>query len=574
MRIAVLGSSRSGSDPRTIRLVNTLVSADHDVTFISAGAVDNHLKQVVEKVVRVDTRWPKGQRGLAAQIRKLNPGWFRTWLAGRRMLVALEQASPAVVYPTNEELALLADTTGFPISTDPGLRARIANDFTELALSDPDLSGIPAMPGDSRVPPLPTSPEAGRHAGKRVVMCYHPTDTNPARYLRAAFERAGVHVDHRYPEVDLATIPDDTAALIFVESPYPAIKVTGYAPCPVVYWVHHGEHHLYQNLRLARQYKADAVLLAHSWHLGHRFAVPTHRFPFAVPTEMIREPIPWQERSIEVAMIGAGFGDETERYSQRRGIADEVRSVLGTEHVVFEGGLSPEEVFRIYGGSKVVVDEGGELHRPITMRVFEAMGSGATLVTEPAPGLGQLFDEATEFLPLDVDDVVGSLQLDTRAAEIATAGHDRAVGYHTYDHRVDQLFDTVRDIARIPQTHEAVVQPFGSPVRRFAEIDSLGCSDANETAWLASSYVVRLHQDIVQTGSKVDAVILTNEDGVTDDLLDRANRYVFCSPSLASTVQSMLATADRHFTEVLSEDVAIFDFEVAGYIVRDTPWQT
>lgn len=569
MRVAVLGSSRSGSDPRTIRLVNTLAWAGHDVTFISVGSASRQIAQTAGHVVTVDTRWPRSRGGPSDQLRRFNPTWFRSWLAERRTLGALVGASPEVVHPTNERMARIADNAGFPVSVDPKSRIRVENDFAELALEDPSLSGALLVSQQDVAGGVPSVPISGRHEGKRVTMCYNATDTNPGRYLRAAFERAGVHVDHRYPSVDLSTILSDSDAVLFVESPYPAVEVVGATDRPVIYWVHHGEHHLNQNLRLARRYRADVVLLAHSWHLGYRFHIPMTRFPFGVPIEMIREPVPWQNRSIDAAMIGAGFGEQGERYHRRRRVADQSSSLLGAGRTRFEGGLTPEAVFDTYGDSKVVVDEGGELHRPITMRVFEAMGSGATLVTDPAPGLDQLFDNATDFQTLDLDDVVGSMELATTAEEVAAAGQHRAMDRHTYDHRVDEFFDIVEQAQKAPAIADAPPSPFGPTVDRFAEIDSIGCSEASSSSWFGSSYVVRLHQDIIRMGAAVDAVILAPEDAVSSELLCRAHRYVISSASLTSTVRAMLTDADRSFKETGSSDVAIFDFEVPGYLARD-----
>ncbi len=56
MRIAVLGTSRSGTDPRTIRLVTSLAAAGNDVTFLSPGTVDQRIDAAVDAVGAIDTR--------------------------------------------------------------------------------------------------------------------------------------------------------------------------------------------------------------------------------------------------------------------------------------------------------------------------------------------------------------------------------------------------------------------------------------------------------------------------------------------------------------------------------------
>jgi nitrogen regulatory protein PII len=146
---------------------------------------------------------------------------------------------------------------------------------------------------------------------------------------------------------------------------------------------------------------------------------------------------------------------------------------------------------------------------------------------------------------------------------------DRAIGYHTYDHRVDEFFEALGEISKAPQVPAAASSPFGAAVARLAEIDSVGCGEAVSHSWLGSSYVVRLHRDIAGSGQHVDAMILTSDDAISPDLLDRTHRYVICSPALVPTVRAMLNDVDRSFKESQDGDVAIFDFEVPGYIVRN-----
>jgi len=401
------------------------------------------------------------------------------------------------------------------------------------------------------------------------VLCYQPTDTTPARYLRAALERAGVSVEHRFPTVDLTDLSSDISGVVFVESPYPALEVRGTTAVPVVYWTHHGEHHLDQNLRLARNYRADAVLLAHSWHLGHRFAVPTFRFPFGVPIEMVGVQARWEERPIEVAMVGAGFDGEGERYAVRRSLSRKFTDRYGPDRTVFTAGVTPEKVFSTYARAKIVVDEGGSLHRPVTMRVFEATGSGAALATDPAPGIEQLFDLGSEIVALDPQDPVAVVRNENDMGAIAAAGNSRALGTHSYDHRVDELFQILSKVKKRPIAVLRQRPPRVRLASRFAEIDSIACADREREVWASTLYILWSHSEIRDRQVMVDALVIDDELAV--ELIGLAHRYVICSAETASSVRRMLGTHGRHFVESSLEGDIVFDFEVPGYILRDSP---
>ena len=167
----------------------------------------------------------------------------------------------------------------------------------------------PAGPGGPYIPPADVRdagvPEPGRYRDLRIALCFRKTDTNPGKYLEAAMVRAGITVDLHTDEIDWNAVPTATDAVVFVEGPYPALTVMGTNPgIPVLFWVHHGEHHVATNLRLVDRYGAHAVLLAHSWHLAHRFPVPIHRFTFGLAPELVDASIPWAERKYAVSMVG------------------------------------------------------------------------------------------------------------------------------------------------------------------------------------------------------------------------------------------------------------------------------
>jgi hypothetical protein len=83
------------------------------------------------------------------------------------------------------------------------------------------------------------------------------------------------------------------------------------------------------------------------------------------------------------------------------------------------------------------------------MRLYEATGAGALLMTEHAPNLADLFEPGVELIAYrDADDLVAKLReyrADPAAArEIAAAGHRRTQAEHTDAHRMRELVELLQ----------------------------------------------------------------------------------------------------------------------------------
>jgi hypothetical protein len=293
------------------------------------------------------------------------------------------------------------------------------------------------------------TPQPGRHRHLRVAICYRKTDTNPGKYLEAAMVRAGIKVDLHTDTIDWRLVPAETAAVLFVEGPYPALTIKGTNPgIPVIFWVHHGEHHVPTNLRLVDRYGAHAVLMAHSWHLAHRFPVPVHRFTFGVAPELVDASTPWIERKYAVSMVGGQMRRKGGTYARRQQLVDRLEEGFGKKQTAFVSDVTAQEMADLYGQAKVIVNEGGTRHYPITMRVLEAIGSGAILVTDDLPGTDMVVPR-DHYVVLD-DDVAPQVERllaePDRMSGMAAEALEYAMGHHTYDHCVDDLIDVIGTI--------------------------------------------------------------------------------------------------------------------------------
>ncbi|MEA3509854.1 MAG: glycosyltransferase, partial [Actinomycetota bacterium] len=365
------------------------------------------------------------------------------------------------------------------------------------------------------------------------------------RYLQTALERAGVFVDHVEDGLDYGIVDPTTNAVVIVESVYPAFDVMGKKPAvPTLFWVHHGEHHLDANLRLANRYGADAILLAHSWHLAHRFSVPVHRYPFGIAPEIGGPGERFEERRYDVAMVAAGLRHDGGTYTSRQEMAEALTGAFD-DRSLFTYGLLPDDFGALYRDARVVTNDGGRNHRPITMRVFEAIGNGARLLTEDAPGLDRLLEPGRHYVPMSEDPVadVREILTDPSSAETSREAREFALGHHTYDHRVDQLFEIVDVSTSTVQPVPALLsQGLAGMIDAEAEIQVVVDFGHNDLEPLLATREVRdgnRYRGRLKSQS-VDAIVLGPD--VPDDIdeaVSAARSYVF---ALGDAVEATVAT--------------------------------
>lgn len=104
------------------------------------------------------------------------------------------------------------------------------------------------------------------------------------------------------------------------------------------------------------------------------------------------------------------------------------------------------EMYRVLARTRIALNRHSSVAEGMAnnMRLFEATGVGACLLTEDAPNLADLFEPGREAATYaGPDDALSTatalLADDGRRTSIAAAGHARAVGEHTYTRRMAQL---------------------------------------------------------------------------------------------------------------------------------------
>mgnify|MGYP002631133589 CR=1 FL=1 len=150
------------------------------------------------------------------------------------------------------------------------------------------------------------------------------------------------------------------------------------------------------------------------------------------------------ERIYDVSYVGS-FSIEEDDWRKKR-----IESVMAKYPKHKVGRYWPEDMAKIYAQSKVVVN--AAFRNDVNMRVFEAMASGALLITDEVEGLTDLFTEGEHLVIYRSDDELFSLLAqylaDDEARErIAQAGQKEVLTHHSYDKRMASMLDTLSDAA-------------------------------------------------------------------------------------------------------------------------------
>jgi spore maturation protein CgeB len=103
-------------------------------------------------------------------------------------------------------------------------------------------------------------------------------------------------------------------------------------------------------------------------------------------------------------------------------------------------------MYRVLARSRIVVNrhiDVAEGHAN-NMRLYEATGSGALLLTDPGHNLGDLFEPGVEVIVYEsADDLVAKLRHhrdhDDERRRVAAAGQARTLRDHTYERRMGEL---------------------------------------------------------------------------------------------------------------------------------------
>lgn len=202
------------------------------------------------------------------------------------------------------------------------------------------------------------------------------------------------------------------------------------------------DSHVAPDLRLSMAKPFDCVFLAQKAQVEtFREAGVKHVFwmPLACSPEL--HDTGSFERTVDVAYVGSFSTEEDQR---RPRLLEEIRNRYPNHYI---GKAWPEDMARIYARSKIVVN--ACVNHDVNMRVFEAMASGALLITDTADGLEDLFRNGEHLVIYRSDSALPNLidyyfKHPEERERIARQGQELVLREHTYAHRVEEILRLTR----------------------------------------------------------------------------------------------------------------------------------
>jgi hypothetical protein len=190
------------------------------------------------------------------------------------------------------------------------------------------------------------------------------------------------------------------------------------------------------------------------------------------------------------------------------------------------------------------------------MRVLEAVGSGAVLLSDRLPGMEMLLDEGTQYALLGADaaaEVRELLDDPDRLQRISDSALARAMGLHTYDHRVDELFDIASTTVKRELTERPVSSPLAGAIERDVEVQRVAFLDApdlvdqlpDREVWDAAVLDPRR----LAPGKMETVAIKADNVSGLEDLMRSARRYIYIDGRAAGLADFLERESPRAVVE-------------------------
>lgn len=406
-----------------VSLANATSPLTHGVDGLIGRNADElraHLNALLDDLDHARELGRRGRETVAVKfpIARFVEQWRETIFAAADAAAAA--ARPAVSLPANRKLRVLLHYNYSPITTgrwvEEALRAEC--DVLTVGMRMPEevlrLWGFPEPIPAYRGPDL----EVPHNADYETILRVLPKDYMPDLYL---------YVDSGHDRIE------------------PGIEQLG---MPRVAWLIDAHVSPESRLEMARHF--DVVFVAQKAY-AEKFRAAgldqVHWLPLGCAPRLHHRPE--VARDLDVAFVGSLSSDEGFR---RRKL---IHAAMQNRPNHFLGKAWPEDMAAIYARAKIVVN--AAYKNDVNMRVFEALASGALLVTDPAAGLEDLFCDGEHLVIYRNDAAIGETVerylADTAArARIAAAGRQEVLARHTYAHRVEELIARTRDALKKPRT--------------------------------------------------------------------------------------------------------------------------
>ena len=273
-------------------------------------------------------------------------------------------------------------------------------------------------------------------------------------------------------------------------------------PCPTCAYLI--DVHLGSRLRQPLAACFDYVFVAQRDYLPQYRAFPTQYtawLPLAYePADDVTTP----ERVIDVGVVGNVSPNAQDARAR-------LLNTLQNRYQMndFRKRYLPHQMAQLYRQSKIVFNHA--IRDDVNMRVFEAMGNGALLVTNRiGNGLLDLFEDGKHLVTYETADelvhhIDHYLAHDEERRQIAATGARLAQEKHTYRHRVDEILDTI--FTRHPNA-QGPLRSAGEAeaARHFVQLYSaFRLLDATMTEW---THLRRLRAHRIEaTGELIKAIL-------------------------------------------------------------------
>ncbi|MFM1986755.1 MAG: SPBc2 prophage-derived glycosyltransferase SunS [Actinomycetota bacterium] len=286
-----------------------------------------------------------------------------------------------------------------------------------------------------------------------IVLISSFDEKTPATYLLDSLKKRGINVfaigTQNMPFIDvvrsrgfklktiLAQKQLEPDLLIYVEGGSTSLFPTDLAQLnfPCLWWGIDTHNNYDQHLMISR-------VFSHSLIAQKSFVAKLSQdgiqnvtwMPLAAPIYKVDDST--NAKKYDVAYVGS---TNWKLYPQRKIIYDLISKNFTN---FYFGPAQPKVMMEIYANSKVVINH--SLMNDINMRIFEALGAGALLLTNQIHdnGLDELLVKGKDFdIYFDENDLLEKINLylenETLRAKIAKSGHELVTRNHTYDQRVN-----------------------------------------------------------------------------------------------------------------------------------------
>ena len=274
--------------------------------------------------------------------------------------------------------------------------------------------------------------DAFQDLGIEVISVSDVTNTNAQTKIRGKFD-----VDRYLAKTKIT--PD---LILFVEGGEMGIFPVNYEhlEIPSFWWGIDTHNDYRKHLRISR-------LFDHSFIAQQSFVEKLKNdgiksvswLPLAYPKQKNQTAI----RELDIAYVGS---TDWSRYPERGLLLKAIRDAHSN---IFVGQAAPKKMFEIYEKSKLVFNYSPK--NDLNMRFFEAIGSGAVLITNPIVGNGveNLFEKNIDYLeyssPNDLATTLKEiLSEEERLRSIASNGLRKVLKNHTYHNRAETILEQSR----------------------------------------------------------------------------------------------------------------------------------